>query len=72
MMHPPRSFALASEARVIITREAHMLPRDSDDLRIGSAEYQRVPQVEPDFLGYSLLAAIFAVGVVLATLFAVF
>jgi hypothetical protein len=55
-----------------MTREARMLPRDNGDLRIGLAEYQRVPAAEPDFLGYWLIAASIAVGVVLATVFAVF
>ena len=50
-----------------------MLPRDNGELRLGVAEYHGASAAEePDFLGYSLIAATIAVGVVLAIVFAAF
>jgi hypothetical protein len=49
-----------------------MLPRNNGDVRIGLAKYQRPVDEAEDFLGYSLIAATIAVGVVLAIVFAAF
>jgi hypothetical protein len=65
----PCARALTSTA---FTREARVLPRDNGELRLGSADYQKPVDEAEDFLGYSLVAATVAVGVVLAVVFAAF
>jgi hypothetical protein len=49
-----------------------MLPRDNAELKVSFADYQRPVDEAEDFLGYSLIAATIAVGVVLAVVFAAF
>jgi hypothetical protein len=49
-----------------------MLPRDNGDLGLRLADYRRTPEAEPDLLGYSLIAASVAIGVMLAIVFAAF
>jgi hypothetical protein len=52
------------------TREALMLPRDKLGTRL--TDHQESVDEAEDFLGYSLVAATVAVGVVLAVVFAAF
>ena len=49
-----------------------MLPLNNGELKIGFADYQRPVNQAEDFLGYSLIGATVAVGVVLAIVFGAF
>ena len=55
-----------------LTREAGVLPRYNGELKVSLADYQRPVDEAEDLLGYSLVAATIAVGVVLAVVFAAF
>jgi hypothetical protein len=50
----------------------HVLPLNNGELKIGFADYQRPVNQAEDFLGYSLIGATVAVGVVLAIVFGAF
>ena len=49
-----------------------MVPREHGELKVSFADYQRPVDEAEDFLGYALVAATIAVGVVLAIVFATF